>query len=94
MRRLFATLTLALTIFTATASTASAIDVRNEDGAEHVVVITSPSMTRRVSLPPRSMAIVVCVRTCRFQLEGAAAGVDAGGSDVVTVRAGTLLAPR
>jgi len=93
MRRLFVTLTLALMTLTATATTASAIDVRNEDGAERVVVVTSPTMTKRVSLPPMSIAIVVCVSTCRFELEGAAGGVDAGGSEVVTVRGGTLVAP-
>lgn len=93
MRRLFVTLTLALTTLTAFASSASAIDVRNEDGAERVVVVTSPSMTQRVALPPRSMAIVVCVTTCRFQLEGDAAGVEAGGNDVVTVRSGAIAHP-
>ncbi|MCA9518555.1 MAG: hypothetical protein KC635_26650 [Myxococcales bacterium] len=93
MRRFLTVLTMAMTMAAATATTASAVDVRNEDATERVVTVTSSAMTTRVFLPPRSLAIVICVGTCKFRIEGQATAVEAGRSDVVTIQDGALSGP-
>lgn len=93
MRRFLTVLTMAMTMAAAMATTASAVDVRNEDATERVVVVTSSAMKTRVLLPPRSLAIVICVGTCRFALEGEPGAVEAARSEVVTIQDGVLSGP-
>jgi len=71
------------------ASSAQAIDLRNEDEREHTVKVTSSAMTRELSLRALTLSLIVCVGECTFEVSGLGS-VRARGSDVVTIKDGAL----
>ncbi len=79
----------AIALLFAAVGSAQAVDLRNEGFEPVQVEVTSPSVTKIVKLQPRTLAIVICVGKCTFEAPGMGR-VEAGGSDVVAVRDGTL----
>lgn len=81
---------LAFLVIGLTTTTASAIDLRNEDSRGYTVQVTSTAMTKDVELNSMSMSIVVCVGQCSFYVPGVGK-VNAEGSDVVRIKNGRLI---
>jgi len=81
---------LAFLVMGLSTTTASAIDLRNEDSRDYTVQITSTAMTKDVELNSRSMSIVVCVGECSFYVPGVGR-VNAEGSDVVRIKNGRIV---
>jgi len=80
---------LAMLVMGLTATSAQAIDLRNEDSRSYTVQVTSTAMTKDVELRTMSMSIIVCVGTCSFYVPGVGK-VKAEGSDIVTIKNGRL----
>lgn len=75
------------------ASTAAAIDLRNEDERAYPMTVVSSSMTRDMEVRALTMSIVVCVGECEFKVPGVGA-TRARGNDTVTIRNGRLIVER
>lgn len=88
MKRLIATMVVLALAWVPT--TASAIDLRNEDSRPYTVQVQSTSMTRDVEVKSMSMSIIVCVGQCTFYVPGIGR-VTAAGSDVVSIKNGRLV---
>ncbi|TNF26287.1 MAG: hypothetical protein EP329_21530 [Deltaproteobacteria bacterium] len=72
-----------------TTTTASAIDLRNEDSRDYTVRVTSSAMTKNLELNSMSMSIIVCVGQCSFYVPGVGK-VKATGADVVRIKNGRM----
>jgi hypothetical protein len=75
------------------ATTANAIDLRNEDERAYPMTVVSASMSRDMELRALTMSIVVCVGECEFRVPGVGA-TKARGNDTVTIRNGRLVVER
>ncbi len=72
-----------------TTAPAGAVDLRNEGEQTVEIEVRSSTMKKLVTVPPRTLSIVICVGACVFEARGMGR-VEASGSDVVAIRAGTL----
>ena len=88
MRTLVGSL-LAFVSIAVTATPSRAIDVRNEDERSYTFTVTSPTMTRDITLNGLSLSIVVCVGECEFYVPGVGR-TKARGNDTVAIRNGRL----
>lgn len=74
----------------AMASSARAIDVRNEDSRDYQLTITSSTMSRDLDLHGLTLSLVVCVGTCEFYVPGVGRAT-ARGNDTVTIKNGRIV---
>ena len=81
----------AVAMVVAMVGSAQAIDLVNEDGANHKVRITSSTMSREIDLKSMTLSLVVCVGECKFEVPGMGM-VRARKDDVVTIKDGKLTA--
>ena len=72
------------------ATSAHAIDVRNEDERGYQLQITSSTMTRDLEVRSMSMSLIVCVGQCEFYVPGVGKAT-ARGNDVVTIKNGRIV---
>ena len=80
---------LAFATIAVTATPSRAIDVRNEDQRAYTITVTSPTMSRDITLHGLSLSIVVCVGECEFFVPGVGR-TKARGNDTVAIRNGHL----
>ena len=80
---------LAIAATAVTAAPSRAIDVHNEDERSYTFTVTSPTMTRDITLHGLSLSIVVCVGECEFYVPGVGR-TKARGNDTVAIRNGRL----
>ena len=79
----------AVAMVVAMVGSAQAIDLVNEDGANHKVRITSSTMSREIDLKSMTLSLVVCVGECTFEVAGVGR-VKASKNDVVIIRDGKV----